>query len=513
MKSLLNITQENRKWWILVAMTSSISMMFLDQTILGVTLPTIHEALDTSSLALHWIVNAYPLTLATLVLGLGRICDIFGPRKIYFIGTIFFAVASALCGMSFNTTWFISSRVLQGIGGAMLYPATTSILFSSFPVHERGRAMGLFVSIGAIFMSLGPFLGGLFTEYLSWRYVFWVNLPIALIGIFLTLISVPSKQLKTEQNLRIPSYAFFAGSVAILILTLMNGGYWGWHSPATLTLFFFSLCLFILFFIRNSNVSNPLIDFSLFKKKIFCGGVLSTSCNQFILMITIFWAMYFQTTLGYSPMKAGLLTLFTNIPVLFMAPISGTWLDKKGPRQPVMTGFCLILFSLSWFALFAQNRSITFLFPSLFFFGCGIPLVFTSSSTATITQAPKEKRGLAIGTNLTIRQFGGTLGLALFSSLFLQTSFFRLHHLLKSAGLKGVSATHFDGLLAKAPKAMQAFETLSQSTQKVVMQSAIKASVNAFSMINLLGAFIAIVGLIAAATLFKKPPHPTAPSS
>ena len=511
MRSLLRITPENRKWWILVAMTSSISMMFLDQPILGVTLPTIHEKLNTSSLAVQWIVNAYVLTLATLVLAMGRISDAFGARKIYFIGTIIFAVASALCGISMNSAWFISSRVLQGIGGAMLYPATTSIIFRSFPVHERGRAMGFFVSIGAIFMSLGPFLGGLFTEYLTWRYVFWINLPIALIGIFLTLLSVPVMRNKNPPTLHPASYLLFAGGISLLILTVMNGGHWGWYSPQTLILFFTSLILFILFFLRNSKLAHPFIDFALFKKSVFLGGVLSSSCTQFILMVTIFWAMYFQTSLGYTPVKAGLLTLITNIPVLIMAPIAGTWLDKKGPKPPVVTGFCSILFALGWFALFAQNRSVAYLFPSLFFLGCGLPLVFTPSGTATITQAPKEKRGLAIGINLTIRQFGGTLGLALFGSLFLQTRIFRMNNLLKLGGVRDITAAEFDGLLAKTPKAMQVLHSLPQKTQELVVQSAREATVTAFSAINLLGVSIALIGLIAASILFKKEWRPQEP--
>ena len=504
MRPLIRITPENRKWWILIAMTSTSSMMFLDQTILGITLPSVHQSLDTTSLALQWIVNAYLLSLATLVLGMGRICDIFGARKIYFIGTLIFAIASALCGLSFNAPWFISSRILQGVGGAMLYPSTTHILFSSFPSHERGRAMGIFVSIGAIFMSIGPLVGGVFTEFLNWRYVFWINLPIAVIGIFLTLLSVPKQQCKSNQCMHPISYLLFGGGIATLILALMNGGRWGWHSSLILTLFFFSLFLFILFFLRNNKLKNPLIDLSLFKKKFFSGGVISTSCNQFILMITIFWAMYFQTTLGYTPVKAGLLSLFTNVPVLLSAPLAGTWLDKKGPKPPVVTGFCLILFALLWFAYFAEKQDVLHLFPSLFFLGWGIPLVFTPASTTTITQAPLEKRGLAIGTNLTIRQFGGTLGIALFGSLFLQTKLFKLTHLLQAKGIKEVTALQLDGLLAKAPNALDALHTLPQSAQQSVLQSVFEATKSAFSMINLLGALIALIGLIAAFILFKK---------
>ena len=513
MRSTIRITSKNRKWWILIAMTSTISMMFLDQTILGVTLPTIHQSLGISSLALQWIVNAYLLTLATLVLGVGRICDIYGARKIYFIGTLVFAVASALCGLSMNATWFIASRVLQGVGGAMLYPSTTAILFGAFPIHERGRAMGIFVSIGAIFMSTGPLIGGIFTEFLSWRYVFWINLPIAIIGVFLTLLSVPKQKRQSNQCLYPMSYLLFGGGVAVLIFALMNGGKWGWDSSLILTLFFFSLILFILFFLRNNKLKNPLIDISLFKKKIFSGGVISTSCNQFILMITIFWAMYFQTTLDYSPVEAGLLSLFTNIPVLLSAPLAGTWLDKKGPKPPVVTGFCLILFALLWFAYFAKYPDILHLFPSLFFFGWGLPLVFTPASTATIAQAPIEKRGLAIGTNLTIRQFGGTLGLALFSSVFLQIRLFKLTHLLQANNIKGIKAKDLDGLLAKAPDALEALRSVSRGKQHLVIESVLEATTNAFSMINLLGVLIALTGLIAAAILFKKTVLPKARKS
>ena len=184
---LPKLTEQNRKWWILAAMTTAISMIFVDITVLPVVLPTLQRELLISDLELQWILNSYTLVLAVLVLAGGRIGDMWGLKKSFCFGTVTFALGSALCGLSHSGWWMIFSRTLQGVGGAFLLPATQGIIMFHFPPHQRGKAVGLFVSIGSIFLALGPLIGGALTTWASWRFVFWINLPIAAAGLLLTL--------------------------------------------------------------------------------------------------------------------------------------------------------------------------------------------------------------------------------------------------------------------------------------------------------------------------------------
>jgi len=166
---MFKLTEHNRKWWVLIAMTSCISMIFIDISVLPVTLPTLERTLHMTPIGLQWIINAYTLALTVFVMAAGRFGDRFGHRRIFCWGLLLFSVGSMLCGASYHEWWFIASRTIQGIGAAMLVPTSSALLFTCFPAHQRGRALGLYVSIGSVFLSLGPVVGGLFTQYLTWR--------------------------------------------------------------------------------------------------------------------------------------------------------------------------------------------------------------------------------------------------------------------------------------------------------------------------------------------------------
>lgn len=516
MGPLLKITPANRKWWILFAMTSSVAMVFLDQTIVGVTLPTVHKDLNTSTLATQWMVNAYLLTLSALALGMGRLSDISGHRTVFFWGTAIFALSSALCGMSPNAAWFISSRVLQGVGGALIYPSTTAIIYESFPEKERGRAMGLFVSVGGIFLSLGPFIGGFLTQYMNWRMVFWINLPIAAIGIFLTLLSVPPSK---KQPVSFDFWGFVPlclGNI-LLVLFVMQGRKWGWESPLTISAFFGSILFLLLFYLRDRKAKAPLVDFSLFRKRVFSGGMLTTFFTAFILMITIFWSIYFQTYFKYSPVDAGLFMVIASVPVIFMAPLAGHTLDRIGPKAPVIIGFCLLALALFCLGTFSEANHVLLLVPALFFFGCGVPLIFTPSSVATLSQAPVKRRGQAVGMYMALRQFGATLGLAVFGTTFIEMHYYEMSKLVGSREIEGMPLKHFDGLMSGAPDALNMLKNLSEKGQELVLTSFSKSYQLAFRDINFLAGSVAILGIIAAISFLihrsrgiqKKEPPPS----
>lgn len=503
---MFKLTEKNRKWWILVAMSSTISMIFIDITVLPVALPTIQRLLNFSDLTLQWIVNCYTLTLAILVLAGGRLSDIFGAKKIFCYGVSLFALASAFCGLSNTEFSFIASRVLQGIGGALLIPSTSLIIFSSFPANERGKAFGIFISIGSIFLSLGPFIGGVLTEYVNWRYVFWINLPIAAFGYLLALYSVPKSATKKEE---FDYFGFFTITTGIcaLVIGIMQSKHWGWGSPLTLSLIVAGLILIFLLALFERSVTDPFIDFKLFKNRNFVGSVFSTFCTQFIVMVTVFWAIYFQTALTFTPVEAGILALLANIPVMIAAPIGGYLLDRFGPKLPMTIGYVLLVGSLLWFSQVLNVKSMSTLLTAIIPFGCAIPLIFSPSFNAAMHEAADSKRGMVSGLISAIRQFGATLGMAIFGALFLNSQSNQFSKALaQNPDTQNLKSSQFEGLLAQAPQAVQALKDLPLSIQEYIKSSDLAAYIAAFYNINLLTIFMAVLGLIVTLFCIRKKP-------
>ncbi|MBS0603428.1 MAG: MFS transporter [Verrucomicrobia bacterium] len=502
----LKLTEENRKWWILAAMTATVSMIFVDITVLPVVLPTLQREMHISDLGLQWIINAYTLVLAVLVLAGGKIGDMWGLKKAFCFGVTSFALASAMCGLSNTESWMIFSRALQGIGGAFLLPATQGIIVSHFPPHQRGKALGLFVSIGSIFLALGPLIGGSLTTYLSWRYVFWINLPIAAIGLMLALYAVPPMRGKKEK-FDFRGFSILSVAIASLVFALMQSEAWGWSSPATLILIAVGIFCMIVLFRRKHKPHASILDFNLMRQKSFIASSTCIFNNQLIIMVTVFWAIYFQNILGFSASTAGAYSFMANIPVLFAAPLGGFLVDRLGPRIPVMTGFGLIFFSLSWFCTFANHANIWLLMPTLLTFGFGVSMIFTPCFVSMMNEVSAEKRGVASGITAALRQFSSSLGLALFGTVYSSIYYSHLgNSLQKNPGTAQLQPEQFEGLLSRSPAAVKIMASLPHVDAGYVLQSAQAAFLDAFTRMNLLGAILAAVGVLIGWRMMKNQP-------
>lgn len=500
------LTEENRKWWILAAMTATVSMIFVDISVLPVVLPTLQREMHISDLGLQWIINAYTLVLAVFVLAGGKAADMWGLKKGFCFGCLSFATASALCGLSNSECWLIFSRALQGIGGAILLPATQGIIISHFPPHQRGKALGLYVSIGSIFLALGPLIGGSLTTYLSWRYVFWINIPIATIGLLLTLYAVP--QIKGKKELfDVRGFLILTAGIASLVIALMQAQDWGWSSFATQFLLFIGILCLILLFQRKHKPHASILDFGLMGKKSFIASACSIFCNQLVSMVTIFWAIYFQNILGFSPSKAGVYAFMANIPVFIAAPLGGFMVDRFGPRLPIMTGFGLIFFSLSWLTTFLRHENIWLLLPTLLTFGFGISMIFTPSYVSMLNEVPAEKRGTASGMTSALRQFSSSLGLAVFGTLYSTVYLSQLgKSLLSNAETATLSPAQFEGLLSKSAESLHRIEQMPTKEAEYIFASAKSSFLDAFFWINLIGALIALCSIAVAYKMMSNRP-------
>lgn len=470
-------------------------MVFIEITVVPVTLPTLMRALNLSELGLQWVVNAYTLALSALLLAGGKCADIFGKRRMFCAGLATFALSSALCGMSPNSWWMIAGRVLQGAGGALMLPATMSIILDTFHHEERGRALGIYVSIGSFFLAIGPFLGGVITQYLSWRYVFWINLPIATFGYIMALNLIP-KSVKHKEPFDVKGFTLLSAGIFATVFAIMQAQEWGILSPKTLLIFFSGLSLIAYLIYKEKRVEKPLLDFSLFKYRSFTVTGICIFLNQMMIMVTVFWTIYFQTALGFSPAKAGIYSFFSNIPNLFAGLLAGHIVDKYGPRIPIALGFFISLFSFTWFVFHTGSPSLISLLPALIPLGFGITFVFTPSFVAMMRDVPPQKRGVATGINSTLRQTSASIGLAIFGSLFFSLQESSFSKQLNGLPLpKHVDPNQFDGLLEHSQLSINTLQQLPIDLVSQIKTIFLQSYLHAFSNINLVAALIAVVGL------------------
>ncbi len=497
------VTEKNRKWWILASMTCSICMTYIDVSVLPVALPTMQRQLNLTQEGLQWIINGYTLALTVFVLAGGKIADIFGHKKIFCLALGVFSLASLLCALSQSEAFLVSSRILQGIGGAILLPTSSSILLSAFPPEQRGKALGLYVSFGSIFLALGPFIGGSLTEYMSWHMIFLINIPIAIIGLILTLLFVRPTERKKEP-FDIAGFSTLALGFTCIIIGVMQANLWGWDSWRILFLLSAGLVLLTFLFLKEKTAAAALIKLSLFKNKTFLSTNICMALNQFQLVITIFWAIYFQDGLGYSPALAGSIAFLANAPVLFSAPIAGLLVDRYGPKLPVTIGFTLIFFSLFWFICFPLP-SFTLLLPVLIPFGFGVPLVFTPCFASAINQVADNERGYASGLITTLRQFSSTLGMAVFGSVFVRLQMQSFSSLLQSnAQTASIDPHALGGLLSKTPAPLAFLQKLPPLIAEKVEAYFTTSYLYSFSRLNVLALCMTTLGIILAFFLLQK---------
>src|SRR3954462_14394754 len=238
MTGRMRISEENRRWWTLAAMCFALFMVMLDNTVTNVALPSIQRSFDASLSALEWTINAYTLTFAVLLVTGGRLGDIFGRRKVFLIGVVIFAVASATIGFAPSEGFLVASRAVQGVGAALMMPATLSIITNAFPPQERGRAIGTWAGVSAIALARGPLLGGWLTEDVTWRAIFFINVPVAIVAIFVTLFAAEESRDETaSRKVDLPGIAALTVGLTALVLALVEGNAWGWTSARILSLF------------------------------------------------------------------------------------------------------------------------------------------------------------------------------------------------------------------------------------------------------------------------------------
>ncbi|MCX4744632.1 MFS transporter [Kitasatospora sp. NBC_01287] len=404
-------------WTTLVAMTGGLSMIMLDQTVVSVALPTMSRQLALSASGQQWVVNAYVLAMAATVALGGKLGSKLGPVTTFRVGVGLFFIASALCGLaptgSLGQGWLIAARVAQGCGAALMMPVSASIVMAAFPLAIRGRAMGVYVGISQIFLALGPLLGGTLTEWVSWRAVFWINVPVGIVALLLVRRARPANPAQPGLTISPVHTLLLMGGIGGTVYALQQSGPWGWGSPKTLVCLGVGLALTVTFVLTQLRAADPLVQVRLFRLRGFLGDVLVLFTTQFsMLAMVLFSALYSQNLLGYSPVKAGLCALAMILPLMLGAQIAGRWYDRSGVRPPLLTGLTLATVGAAQWTSMLPHIEYVSKVPGMALVGLGLGLVMSPINTDALSRVSQADRPQASGIVQTVRQLGGTLGVA-----------------------------------------------------------------------------------------------------
>jgi EmrB/QacA subfamily drug resistance transporter len=413
------ITDDNRRWWTLGAMCFALFMIMLDNTVVNVALPSIQKDLGSSISGLEWTVNAYTLSFAVLLVTGGRLGDIFGRRRMFLFGVVAFGLSSAFIGFSQSDAWLVAGRAAQGIGAAFMMPATLSIISNAFPPQERGKAIGTWAGVSAMALAIGPVVGGFLVENVSWQSIFFLNVPVAIVAVFVTIAATrESRDESSTHQVDIPGVLTVSVALGALVLALVEGNSWGWGSPAIIGLFAVSIAAGVAFAYAESHSPEPMVDFRFFKSRSYVGANLVAFIVSFAMLAMFFFiALYMQNIKGYSPLEAGVRFLPSTAVIILVGPIAGRLTDRVGPKPLMTLGLLTVAASLFWQGHLTPDTSYGFLVGAFILMGLGMGLVMSPMSTAAMNAVEPQKAGVASGILSMSRMVGGTFGVAAMGAL------------------------------------------------------------------------------------------------
>jgi EmrB/QacA subfamily drug resistance transporter len=409
---------EQRKWWTLGAVTFGLFMIMLDNTIVNVALPSIQRDLDLPVSELEWVVTGYALSFAALMLTGGKLADAYGRRLLFMVGMGAFALASLWCGLAGSGEELIAARIVQGVGAALMNPATLSIITATFPPKQRGTAIGIWAGVSALALAIGPLVGGLLTEHLSWHWIFFVNIPVGAVGIVASLLLIDESRDATHENLDVPGLLASALGLFALTYGLIEANTYGWVSVRILGAFAVSVVALASFVAIERRRPAPMLDLRLFRNRTFLGANLAVMLTTLSMFGVLFFiSLYLQNVLWYSPVRAGAAFLPMTLLIVVTAPIVGRAADRFGSRGLMSGGLLLLTTHLLLLTRIGMTSSYWTMFPALVVGGIGIACVMAPGSAAAMKAVSVDKAGVGAAVLNTFRQVGGATGLALMGAI------------------------------------------------------------------------------------------------
>ncbi len=410
----------------LIGLILAVSMTTIDQTIVALSAPTIQSDLGLTHDGIQWAVNVYLLATAAFFLLGGRLADILGHKRMALAGIASFGITSLLCGLApagaYAETWLVAARALQGISGAIMFPAAIGIVVQSFPQERRGRAMAMFFAITGAMTAVGPIAGGYLTQW-TWRAIFWVNVPIAIAAFIVVALSAASSP-KRRERIDWTGFVLVAAGMSLIVFALQQASSWGWGSVGVWGGLLLGIALLVVFGVFERRTSQPLVKLEAFRDRGFTIATLSTLFAS-VAFISVFYflSVYGQVSLGLSAGMTGLLFLKLFIGFVIASRFGSRMFDRSGARGPLLIGGLVGAIGFAWLA-----HSMTGLgFDAGSFFnqqtlpivvaGAGIGFMFSAASTDAVNRAIGASYGEVTAVSQTMRNFGGALGLAVFTTL------------------------------------------------------------------------------------------------
>jgi EmrB/QacA subfamily drug resistance transporter len=421
------------RWKALTVVCAAFFMTILDVSIVNVALPSIETALDFSRANLQWVITAYAITYGGFLLLAGRLADLYGRRRVFIIGVVIFSLASLFCGLAWSEGVLIASRAVQGVGAAVITPSALSIVMTTFDEGaERNKALGIWGALGGGGAAVGVLAGGILTTYLSWRWIFFVNVPVGAIAFLATPRFVRESRAEEKKSLDIAGAVTVTAGLALLVFAVSKAPDHGWSSGWTLSRLAVAILLLLLFVGIEARAKDPLMPFSIFRIKTVaganvCGLLLGaiTFANFYLL------TLYVQQVLGYSAIKTGLTFVVTAGSAVLWAGLAQSLTTRLGVKPVLAAGFIAMTAGAVWYTQIPASGSFaSALLPGYLLIGFGLPFTFIPVSIAALAGVSYDEAGLASGLINTTQQVGGAVGIALCASVFLS----RFNHLMEVHG-------------------------------------------------------------------------------
>jgi EmrB/QacA subfamily drug resistance transporter len=491
------------KWWTLLAVCLAIFMLLLDITIVNVALPDIRRELDSSFTDLQWVVDAYALALAALLLATGSLGDLLGRRRIFVIGILLFVLASLLCGLATTPTMLNLARGLQGVGGAMMFANSLALIAQEFPPHERGTAFGLWGATTGFAVAVGPLAGGVLTEGLGWEWIFFVNIPIGLLTAAMTVARVPLSDRDPTARIDWPGVVTFSGALFCLVLALIEGNDEGWTSALVLGLLIGSVLLLGAFVAIERRSAQPMFDLSLFRNRTFTGAQIVAFClHASIFSIFLYLTLYLQNILGYSALEAGLRFLPVSLLSFVVAPLAGKLAERLPVRGFLGAGLITVGAGLLLMGGIEPSDDWTTLLAGFIVSGIGIGLINPPLATAAIGVVEPQRSGVASGINSTFRQVGTATGIAGLGAIFQARISHKLSDALSGTPLPPGAEDKLSAAVTSGG-AQAAARAAPPQARDALIEAARRAFVDGLDEILVVAALVAFVGGILAFALVR----------
>src|SRR5271166_4833632 len=497
--------QRGNKWWTLVAVCLGTFMLLLDITIVNVALPDIQRALNSSFSDLQWVVDAYALTLAAFLLTAGSLADMYGRRLLYLIGLALFTCASVLCGFAASTLMLQLSRGLQGVGGAIMFAVSLALLADAFRGKDRGVAFGVWGTVTGLAVAIGPLLGGILTSGLSWRWIFFVNVPIGVAAVVIAVMKVAESRAPHASRPDWAGFTIFTVALASLVYGLIESNQRSFTDPLVLGCLAAAAALLAAFVIVERRIAHPMFDLSLFKLPTFTGGsVAAFGLSASIFAMLLYLVLYLQDILGYSALATGVRLMVLSGGILVAATVAGRLSSHVPVRLLIGPGLLIVGVSLLLMRGLDAGSSWTHLIPGMIAGGIGVGMVNPPLASTAVGVVPPQRAGMASGINSTFRQVGIATGIALLGTLF--------SNQVKDEVLTGVRAV--PGLSHQGPQIAAAVQSgeigqligkLPPPARQAVGLITRTAFTTGLNRILLVAALIALVsGVVALATIRSK---------